>query len=147
MGSPRFVQQLLERSAQACPEHPFLVHEGVRSTYGEIDAGANRLARVLLAEGLVCGDRVALLARNSRLYVEAYFGIQKAGGIVVPLNILSGTRRLGDILDACEARIVLVGAGCEKVARSSDWVKLIRARLIRNHLRHLHLLSNPGKQR
>lgn len=118
MGSPHLVHQLLEHSAQTCPEHPFLVQEGVRSTYGEIDAGANRLARVLLAEGLACGDRVALLARNSRFYVEAYFGIQKAGGIVVPLNAMSGTRRLGDILDACEARIVLAGAGCEKVALS-----------------------------
>jgi long-chain acyl-CoA synthetase len=118
MDSPQLVHQLLEQSARQRPDHYFLIHEGVRSTYAEVDAGANRMARVLLAERLSRGDRVGILARNSRFYVEAYFGIQKAGGIAVPLNPMSGGSRLADVLQACDAGILLAGAGCEEKAVS-----------------------------
>ena len=116
MTSASLVHHLLEYAANARPDHPFLVQDGIRSSYAEVDAGANRLANLLLTHGAARGDRVAILARNSRLYVEAWFGIQKAGAIAVPLNASSGAARLSDVLARCSAKAIIAGRGHEAVA-------------------------------
>lgn len=108
------VHEFLEQSARRTPEQPFLVHEGRGLAYAEVDAGANALAAALLREGLRAGDRVALLARNSPLYVEAYYGILKAGGVAVPLNTAADPASLAYFLGHCGARHAVVGAGCER---------------------------------
>ena len=75
------VHHFVERSATRDPESVFVVEggTGARATYGEIADRAHRFARLLHDEGIGRGDRVGLLAKNSRLYVEAYYGILAAG--------------------------------------------------------------------
>jgi len=46
------------------------------------------IATKLAAHGITKGDRVGLYCINSDVFALAYFGIQKAGGIVVPANLL-----------------------------------------------------------
>jgi long-chain acyl-CoA synthetase len=113
---PYLVHHFLERAAQRRPEQAFLVHEGTATPYGEVDAAANRLARALLGEGLRRGDRVGLLAQNSRFYVEAYYGILKAGGIAVPLNTAATGSALVTLLSGCQARMLIAGPRFEKAA-------------------------------
>ncbi|UCF69183.1 MAG: acyl--CoA ligase [Acidobacteriota bacterium] len=126
---PYLVHHWLERAADHRPERGFLIHEQQHSSYGETDAGANRWARVLLAEGLQRGARVGLLAHNGRLYVEAYYGILKAGGIVVPLNTASDGRGLAQMLDDCGAGLLIAGRGFSSVLAatlaSSTMLKLV----------------------
>ncbi len=105
--TPFLVHQFLERAAQTTPEKVFTVYNGRRSTYGEIETHANRLARLLLRERLAPRDRVGLLARNSPTYVEAYYGILKAGGVVVPLNTATNVASIRDQLEDCEARMLI----------------------------------------
>jgi len=57
-----------------------------RTTYGELQAQADAVARGLVARGLVRGDRVGLMALNSLEYLVAYFGIMRAGLIAVPFS-------------------------------------------------------------
>ena len=80
------VHDLLRRSAERRPEAPFVVDGIQGATYGEIEERSSRLASVLIDAGVTRGDRVGLIAENSREYVEAYFGILKAGGVVVSLS-------------------------------------------------------------
>ena len=55
-------------------------------TWGEFNAKANRFANFLLTRGCKRGDKVAILLMNSIEWLPIYFGILKAGAIVVPLN-------------------------------------------------------------
>ncbi len=114
MTIPYLVHHFLEQSAQRCPEHPFLIHEGVAMSYGEIEGAANRVARALRSGGLARGDRVGLLAQNSRFYVENYYGILKAGGIAVPLNTAANGPTLAKFLSGCGARMLIAGPRFEK---------------------------------
>ncbi|HWG23405.1 long-chain fatty acid--CoA ligase [Actinospica sp.] len=57
-------------------------------TYAELDELAGRFAAALLAEGLERGDRVAVQLPNVPEFLVAYYGILKAGCVVVPVNPL-----------------------------------------------------------
>src|SRR5690349_7086464 len=57
---------------------------GERWTYGELLATANRVARVLVDElGVVPGNRVLLRGPNNPWLVACWFGVLRAGGVVV----------------------------------------------------------------
>jgi long-chain acyl-CoA synthetase len=57
-------------------------------SYGELDELSGRLAAGLAASGIGPGDVVALQLPNIPQFLIAYFGILKAGGVVVPLNVM-----------------------------------------------------------
>jgi len=105
------VHSFLERTAHDRPDAPAVLHGAEQATYLDVERGANRIAHRLLAAGVHPGDRVGLLADNSRRYVEAFFGVLKAGGIVVPLNTAAESTLLGALLHDCEARALLVDSG------------------------------------
>ena len=61
-----------------------LIWPGGAWTYAELQERANRIAGVLRDDlGLVPGNRVLLRGYNSPMMVAAWFGVLKAGGIVV----------------------------------------------------------------
>lgn len=62
------------------------VASGRRMTFGELDERVRRLANGLLDQGLVKGDRVAVLSRNCIEYMELYFACARVGLIIQPLN-------------------------------------------------------------
>src|SRR5690349_12856614 len=101
------VHQLLEQSARARPDHPFLIDGAETSTYAQVDAAATRAARGLVARGVARGDRVGLLAPNSSFYVIAYHAILKAGAVAVPLNTAAAPEALGRALADCDARALV----------------------------------------
>ncbi len=104
------VHGMLARSAQTRPHAPLVIDGRERATYGDVESNANRMARVLSGEGILRGDRVGLIADNSRFYVEAYFGILKAGGVVVSLSTAADPRTHRELLSDCGARGVICGA-------------------------------------
>ncbi len=79
---------LLERVAQELPEHPALIsrHQGVRLTYAELDAQADRLALALMAAGLDVGDRVGIWSPNCAEWALTQFATAKAGIVLVNIN-------------------------------------------------------------
>ena len=79
---------MLRESATATPGKP-LVHVHDRTfTYAQVDEISGRVASALLATGLVRGDKVAVQLPNLPQFLFAYFGILKAGLVMVPLNPL-----------------------------------------------------------
>jgi long-chain acyl-CoA synthetase len=79
---------ILRESAKHNPDHPCIVLDSFKFTYGQVDALSSQVASSLRAAGLKKGDRVGLMLPNVPQFVVAYFGILKAGGIVVPINVL-----------------------------------------------------------
>ncbi len=82
------LSMLLENHARNRPARELVVFGAMRLTYGQVDAMACQVANALVARGIRPGDRVALSCPNLPYFPIVYYGILKAGGIVVPLNVL-----------------------------------------------------------
>ena len=85
---------LLQRSAFLYGDKTAVVCGETRMTYTQLDAAASQVAAGLVANGLEPGDRVALSCPNLPYFPIVYFGILKAGGVVVPLNVLLRAREI-----------------------------------------------------
>ncbi len=82
------VAVVLESSARELPSRDAIIFAGRRLSYAAIDAAANQVANLLVAQGIHPGDKVALSCPNLPYFPIVYFGILKAGAVVVPLNVL-----------------------------------------------------------
>src|SRR4051812_43581361 len=79
----------------SAPSDRVLFHTPARRwTYGEIDALSSRIARVLAEAGLVTGGRVLLRGRTTAMLAACWFGVLKAGGVVVATMPLLRNREL-----------------------------------------------------
>ncbi|KQU71259.1 MULTISPECIES: AMP-binding protein [unclassified Rhizobacter] len=77
--------------------------QGVRWTYADLQAQANRIARVLVDDlGLVPGNRVLLRGPNSPMLAACWFGVVKAGGIAVGSMPLLRAKELVQIVHKAE---------------------------------------------
>jgi 2-aminobenzoate-CoA ligase len=84
---------------------------GLRWTYRELLARANRIAHVLREDlGVVPGNRVLLRGPNSPLMAACWFAIVKAGGIVVATMPLLRAKELTDIVRKAEITHALCDA-------------------------------------
>ena len=95
---------LLESSARDHPTREALVLGPTRLTYAAVDGAANQVANALLEQGLQRGDKVALSCPNLPFFPIVYYGILKAGGVVVPLNVLLKNREIAYHLRDSDAR-------------------------------------------
>lgn len=88
-----------------------------RLTYGDLRDRSNALANGLAAQGVVRGDRVALMLPQSFETVIAHMAIYKLGAIAVPLALLFGPEALAYRLKTSGASAVIANAdGVEKLA-------------------------------
>jgi acyl-CoA synthetase (AMP-forming)/AMP-acid ligase II len=90
------------------------------TTYAELDARSNQVARALTAMGLRPGDRVAYLGKNSDRYFELLFGTAKANLIFVPANWRLAPPELTTILRDASPRVLFLGSGFDEAATSLD---------------------------
>ncbi len=109
----------------------------VRWTYADLQAEANRIARVLVHDlGLVSGNRVLLRGANSPLLAACWFGVIKAGGIAVGTMPLLRERELEPIIDKAHISHALCDA---RLAEAFD-----AARRDCSQLRHALLFNGDG---
>ncbi|MCA9948307.1 MAG: long-chain fatty acid--CoA ligase [Anaerolineales bacterium] len=99
---------LLEESAQKYPNNTAIVYQGNRINYYDLNALANDVAAALAASGFKHGDRAVVYMANLPQFIIAYFGILKAGGIVIATNPLYSERELEHQLHDCGAETVFV---------------------------------------
>ena len=76
----------LEEAARKYPDRPCTVFKGAVISYREVNALSNQMAAALVEMGVKKGDRVGIFMPNTPQIVIAYFGILKAGGVVVAVN-------------------------------------------------------------
>jgi len=79
---------ILDDSATRYPAKPAFTFMDTTLTYSQVNDYANRVANGLKAIGIEAGDKVALGCPNLPYFPIIYFGILKAGAVVVPLNVL-----------------------------------------------------------
>jgi long-chain acyl-CoA synthetase len=89
--------------------------------WSDLDEGSARVARLLRARGLAPGDRVGIMLPNVPQFAAAYYGVLRAGGVVVPMNVLLKRREVAFYLGDSEARLALVWhAFAEEAAAGAD---------------------------
>ncbi|MGY1704809.1 AMP-binding protein [Geodermatophilus sp. SYSU D00697] len=106
----------LREAARAHPEKPVALFDGGALSYVELDAASDRFAAGLAARGLSPGDAVALQLPNVPQFLAAYFGILKAGCVVVPLDVLSEAAGVGSVLRDSGARLLVTWGGAAEEA-------------------------------
>ena len=105
------LSSVLEHRAGLTPERVAITCAGRSLTYGQVDAAAAQIAAGLVALGIAPGDHVALSCPNLPWFPLAYFGILKAGAVVVPLNVLLKPREIAYHLKDSGARALLAFEG------------------------------------
>lgn len=105
-----YLTQALRRMAQIGAKRIATVDGAERRDWTEVNERVARLAGGLSGLGLGEGGRVAILALNSSRYMEAYFAILWAGGVVVPLNTRWSFEELAYGLTDSEPDVLFVDA-------------------------------------
>lgn len=100
---------MLRTTAARVPDKTALVvaATGEKLTYAQLDNEADRVARGLTAMGVGKGDRVALGMHNVVQFPLAYFGILRAGAVVVPLNVMLTETEVARVLTDSEAKAAI----------------------------------------
>jgi long-chain acyl-CoA synthetase len=86
--------RLLTDSAARFPGRPALKLDGAGVTYEMLGDGASRVAGLLRDRGLEPGDRVGIMLPNVPYFAIVYYGVMRAGGVVVPMNVLLKPREV-----------------------------------------------------
>jgi long-chain acyl-CoA synthetase len=76
----------LEEAARKYPDRACTIFHGAVITYKEMNEQSDHMAAALVELGVKKGDRVGIFMPNLPQFVIAYFGILKAGGVVVAVN-------------------------------------------------------------
>jgi fatty-acyl-CoA synthase len=100
----------LERSATVFPERIAVIDDGAQRTYAEFYARVQQFGAALQARGIGSGERVAVLAPNTTLALEATFAVPAAGGVLCALNIRLNAAEIDYILQHCGATLLLYDA-------------------------------------
>ncbi len=101
---------LLSKRAELTPDRIGLVEleTGERFTYDQLNERANRAANILCELGVQPGDRVSILARNSIVYIDLFYGLPKIGAIFAPFNWRLTARELSYMINDLEPKALLV---------------------------------------
>ena len=83
---PLRVFDFLDQAAVRFPDQVCTNFEGKTITYREMSQLTDRLADGLVQLGLKMGERVGIMMPNLPQFILAFYGVLKAGGIVVALN-------------------------------------------------------------
>ncbi|NWK96246.1 fatty-acid--CoA ligase [Sphingobium lactosutens] len=103
-----YLTQPLHRLIRELPNAIATVDRGRRRTWAQVGDRIARLAGLLIDAGLRPGDRVALLAQNSDLYLDYMLGVWWAGGVLNPVNIRWTVDEIAFSLTDCTTSILIV---------------------------------------
>ncbi len=131
------VHHFLENSAKNFPDKNAVWHKDQWITYSDINRKSDSLAATLVENGVCRGDRVALLYENCFEYVISYFGILKAGGVVVALNTEN---------TAESVRYLLQDSGAVAVITNKRFGAMVRDALTGTDVKYIYCDDFPPLQ-
>jgi long-chain acyl-CoA synthetase len=105
-------------SAERTPASPAIRLGETELSYAELAERSARLAALLHEQGLKPGDRVGVMLPNVPEFPIAYYGVLRAGGVVVPMNVLLKRREIAFYLEDSGAELLLAWHGFAEEARA-----------------------------
>ncbi|GGM72732.1 fatty-acyl-CoA synthase [Longimycelium tulufanense] len=109
------------------PNRPAIVDERGALTFREVDERTTRLANGLAQQGLEPGDRVGLLCRNHRGFLESLVACAKLGAHVVLLNTGLSAAQTAAVLDYQQVRMVIADAEFDQLLGNTVGVPVVTA--------------------
>src|SRR5215210_6500467 len=106
----------LTATAERFGDRPALKLDDVVVDYNTLNEGSARVAGLLKAKGMEKGDRVGIMLPNVPYFALAYYGVLRAGGVVVPMNVLVKGREVAFYLEDPGARIMFGWGDFEEAA-------------------------------
>jgi fatty-acyl-CoA synthase len=97
----------LKRSERVFPNKKAVVYRDKSYTWKQFAERVYRLANGLIAHGIKKGDRVAIIARNNNVNLEAFYGIAMAGAVSVPFNYRLQANEIEYILNHSGSKAVI----------------------------------------
>ncbi len=97
--------------AERAPDSPAIRLGEIELSYGRLDERSAQLATLLRERGLEPGDRVGVMLPNVPEFPVAYYGVLRAGAIVVPMNVLLKRREIAYYLEDSGAKLLLAWHG------------------------------------
>ena len=113
---PTSLAQLLTETASAHAERPALKLDDTVVNYAVLNEGATRIAGLLKDKGVAPGDRVGIMLPNVPYFAVVYYGILRAGGVVVPMNVLLKGREVAFYLKDSGAKFLFAWHGFGEAA-------------------------------
>jgi long-chain acyl-CoA synthetase len=111
----------LEKSASTFPHRACTIFKGQRISYQEMNRLVDKVAAALGGLGLQKGERVGLILPNLPQFVACFYGILKAGGVVIPQNSLYTSEELAyQWKDACPKIVIALSNSYGKLKQAQS---------------------------
>ncbi len=110
----------LEVSATRYPDKAAYVFFGQALSFAELHRQALALAGWLQAQGVTQGDRVALFMQNCPQFVVAFYAVQRANAVVVPVNPMNRVDEFGHYISNPQTKVVITTADLADIVKQAD---------------------------
>ncbi len=124
------IQQVFEEQVEQNPDAVAVTYGNLSLTYKRLNLQANQLAHFLGSKGVVSGSLVGICMERSVEMIATLLGIEKAGGIYVPLDPEYPKERLAFMLEDAGISLLLIQpsfvekfSGPELLVVHSSWKK------------------------
>ncbi len=109
--------ELMTETAKEHGDRVALKLDDAEVTYEMLDEGSQLVAGLLKANGFEVGDRVGIMLPNVPYFGPIYYGVLRAGGVVVPMNPLLKGREVAYYLSDNGAKFLFAWHGFEEPAK------------------------------
>src|SRR5215207_7842070 len=113
----RNLASFLTDTASRAGDRTALKLDDAEVTYQQLDDASARIAALLESKGFEAGDRVGIMLPNVPYFAIVYYGVLRAGGVVVPMNPLLKGREVSFYLEDPAAKIMFAWGDFEEAAQ------------------------------
>lgn len=106
------VADRFEEHALNSDDKTFIIYQGKNYSFADINKQANRIAGVILSQGLCLGDTVALMMDNRPEFFSCYLALAKLGVTAALINTNTSEIALAHALIETQAKLVILGSEC-----------------------------------
>ena len=108
---------IMSESAMRGPGHVAVKLDEIELSYAQLNEASARVAGLLREKGVGRGDRVAIMLPNVPYFAVCYYGVLRAGAVVVPINVLLKRREVAFHLRDSGAKLLFVWEGFAQEAQ------------------------------
>ncbi|HEV2060898.1 MAG TPA: long-chain fatty acid--CoA ligase [Solirubrobacteraceae bacterium] len=108
----------LTRTAAEHPDEIAVKLDDAAFNYGLLENASQRVAAMLKSKGVGPGDRVGIMLPNVPYFPAVYYGVLRAGAVVVPMNVLLKGREVAFYLSDSQAKLLFAWHGFIEAAET-----------------------------
>ena len=124
------LNELLRQSVEKNGERICIIAKGESLTYNELDDLSDRVAQYLISIGIKSGDRVGIMQPNTPQFVIGYYGILKAGGVVMAINPAFRPEEVQKLLIEGGVKALILPASLVEAVRTFQTQTLVRSLVV-----------------